>query len=247
MFRIFNTNKGNALFLILIAIVLFAALSYAVTRSGRGGGSIDKEKRILEAASLIEYANSIEKAISRLQLINGCKYWEISFETDQIIAWAQPGFVNPNAPADKSCHIFDPNGGNVPMRHDETGVLPIFRGNSVIQVCGAGTTGWYDGGQAHNDMVLYFPKLSKEMCLEINDKLGIPDVAGNPPARSTVGEGSFHLDAPNGDWTWNGNVLGHCDAAGDPTGFWFGYWNGCTNFEDGSGAPYAYFHVMIAR
>lgn len=57
-----QTQRGNVLFLILIAVVLFAALSYAVTQSSRGGGdNVDDEKMRLEAARLLQQGAMIQQ------------------------------------------------------------------------------------------------------------------------------------------------------------------------------------------
>lgn len=64
-----NESNGNVLFLILLAVILFAALSYAVTSSTRGGGDTgDTEKDALIAAQLSQYIGEINAALMRFNL-----------------------------------------------------------------------------------------------------------------------------------------------------------------------------------
>ena len=76
-----HLQRGNALFLILIAVALFAALSYAVTRSGRGGGGIDRENTHLANARLDSLAAEAKAAISRLMMFEGCSATEIAINS----------------------------------------------------------------------------------------------------------------------------------------------------------------------
>lgn len=67
-----NRQSGNALFLILIAVALFAALSYAITNSGRGGGQgIDKEQLKMEVAVIMNEVERLKSAIMRLRIVGG--------------------------------------------------------------------------------------------------------------------------------------------------------------------------------
>lgn len=65
MFR--YDESGNALFLILIAVALFAALSYVVTQSNRGGGDVTGEKAKLIAAQYLQKIQEIQTAAMRLR------------------------------------------------------------------------------------------------------------------------------------------------------------------------------------
>ncbi len=77
-------NSGNVLFLILIAVALFAALSYVVVQSTRSGGSnTANEHARLEAAKILNYVNQLRPAALRL-LMSGVKREDIQIHGTDI-------------------------------------------------------------------------------------------------------------------------------------------------------------------
>ncbi len=99
-------ENGNVLFIILIAVALFAALSYAVTSSGRGGvddGSYEKAE--LDQAELDSYTAAINAARMRLEIVRQC----------ETIDYTPPSGWGVE---DKRCHMFASEGGSVAYRED---------------------------------------------------------------------------------------------------------------------------------
>lgn len=105
-FNTFENARGNALFLILIAVALFAALSYAITNSGRGGGGIDKEKASLIASTMAQQLTPLSTAAQKMRV----------FGTSQDdLEFFDGGACAPNytlCGSGENC-IFAPEGGNV--------------------------------------------------------------------------------------------------------------------------------------
>lgn len=97
-------ENGNALFLILIAVALFAALSYAITQSGRGGGTVDRETSLIAAGQVVEFPATVKTAVTRM-MITGTP------------ASGATGISLDTTPAGNTYEVFDPAGGgmtNVP-------------------------------------------------------------------------------------------------------------------------------------
>lgn len=176
-----HQQQGNALFLILIAVALFAALSYAITQSGRGSGSAAKEQAVLESAKLIQYATNIQQAVSRMRLVNGCTDTSITFENTIV-----SGYTNASAPVNKSCHVFDPAGGGqtwqLPAAGSGTTSNWFFTGESCVYAVGTGVAGCHGtNGATDSDLVAAVSGISKDVCVQINRGLGINNPSGNPP------------------------------------------------------------------
>lgn len=168
--------RGNALFLILIAVALLAALSYAITSSGRGTTDVKREQFILEAANLIQFAGEFEVAVNRLKLINGCTDTQISFANTVYLTTSNtlsaPEGNYPGAPADKRCHIFNPAGGGLTARtFPKLAVSPQTYGG-LTSGHGALNFGAVPGlGTAEADLILAFPHISQQACIDILKKV----------------------------------------------------------------------------
>lgn len=100
------TQSGNVLFLILIAVALFAGLTYAVTSSTRSApGKIDEEQQKLDQAVLNNCESAINLALMRLRYMGNCQDDEINYELPD------GSNSNPNAPVDGHCNVFHPQYG----------------------------------------------------------------------------------------------------------------------------------------
>ena len=102
----YNKQSGNALVIILIAVALFAALSFVLSQGSRTGESdLSEQQASLLATEILDYSNAIRNAVRQIK-IQGCQDEEISFENSAVTL-----YTNAGAPADNTCHVFHPSGG----------------------------------------------------------------------------------------------------------------------------------------
>lgn len=157
------TQSGNALFLILIAAALFAALSYVVTQSNRsGGGDPAREKYALDAAEIMGYITSLQTSIGRL-VMNGCGLNVLSFDNESDGGLHE----NPDSPPDNKCHVFHPAGGGVALKTPASKWAsdPAFYYTGSAAIDGIGTT---CAGMACSDLVLVMRGVSVGLCRALN-------------------------------------------------------------------------------
>ncbi len=236
--------SGNALFLVLIAVALFAGLSYAVTLTSRGGGNVKKEELQLQASSIIQYTASVRAAVQRMILIGQIDENALSFQNTVYQSTTgslrQPASQFPNC-LNTDCQVYHPDGGGVvPVTIDQnigtesSGTEPghvLFMETSVL---GVGTTA--------NDLVMFYLYVSEELCMALNDVLGVPNDSGEVPidipTTSSPGSNTYTNDLD----TLTGVVLGdeYAPLTGQ-TAF-------CVNWNR-SGKPhdYMFYQVLVDR
>ncbi len=174
----YDSQSGNVLFYILIAVAMLAALSFAVSQGNRGGTQgLNEDRAKLYAGEIIEYANTVANAVAQIKL-RGYSDTEISFENSIV-----SGYGNPNC-TDDVCKIFHPSGGGLSYLKPAPEWLDnSFSANNYYNQWLISGTNWVTGigisalGGASNcidgsgncrELLIVLPYIKEQLCKEIN-------------------------------------------------------------------------------
>lgn len=215
-------ERGNALFLILIAVVLFAALSFAITQSNRStGSSAGEETNTVSGSNVTQYASAIRTGVTRM-LVKGVTLDELRFDTPSDAAY--------DVAANRATEVFHPQGGAVVFQSPDS---------NIVNSGGA----WYyffaavkDMGTGADDAVAVLTNVKKGICQQINRQTtGTTTVSALTPAitDSDITSATYNSASPVA------NVMNFGTTPNRPYG--------C--FTTGSGATlkYNYMHVLAEQ
>lgn len=161
-------QSGNVLFLILIAVALFAALSYVISSSTRSGsGDTGREKMRMEVSRMMGYGMSVRATVQRM-ILSGTP-------SDKIVLHP-PGAGYTTCSTEPFCAFSPQYGGAIADRDGDIIPQIDLNGNrwdyyeigdaQTVQFGTASPDLWIRRDMASNDT-------SRRMCEEINKAMGL--------------------------------------------------------------------------
>lgn len=182
MRSIARNQNGNILFLILLAVALFAALAYAVTSSMRGGGrDAGNENMQAGASDMLNHFAQLDTALTRMQMTGDIKPENISFRTTRknYDGSMQTAYHNTNCTT-LSCQVFDANGGGASDRNFAKYSQPDIPGSPVVAqgYWDIMMLQWPQAGTDLNDVVIRYVYMKPEFCRAINSVNNITATIG---------------------------------------------------------------------
>ncbi len=251
-------ESGNVLFLILIAVCLFAALTYAVTESSRsGGGNASSEANLISSSELTQYMTGIQGTLVRMAVSNSITPDQLLFNPPSDFESSGGQLIRDISGADPKTNasvrqsVYHPWGGGMPWRQ------------APKQVMANGAPGtWYFNrnwavpyvGSVNNELTAFLPGISASMCRKINQQLGISPM---PVMSASMGPSNTDVEVsqisdPNNIWD-PPNIYPYTNAppaccpnpmpavsVGDISSQHYA----CVDNNDGT---YTYYHVLIEQ
>ena len=156
-------ERGNVLFMILIAVALIGLLTAAISQTNRpDGANIDKETLVLRVSEVQRYASELERAITFIQQ-NGISESDIRFAHYN----AHADYGDLSVDPDKTDQVFDREGGGANYRDAPNG---INDGSSWEFYGGTHIPGM--GRSDRAELVAVLPHVTQAFCDKINDVNG---------------------------------------------------------------------------
>ncbi len=232
-----HTQSGNALWFILIAVILLGGLTILMTRSSNtSDDSGDYERVQIQISEMVRFAKSMELATANL-ISRKCSEKSINFDTPELT-----GYDNTSAPTDNSCDIFSDKGAGMAYKelnkllldqshaaHADFGKWVISGDTAILDVGGTGST--------NSELLLIAPFVTKDLCLKLNGALNITNPAGSPPSESGAASSDL-LSHFTGTFGSSATINGGGTLLRMKK-------SGCTKASDGD--TYVFFHTLIAR
>ena len=192
-FSSIKSQRGNALFLILIAVALFAALSYAITQSDRGGGTTQKEQDMITASQVLQSLADLRNAVQLMVTGQG-------IAASSLHLHAIGDNTSPCTVTDGTCLFTSDGGGATPLSMPAAAYssisgpsLTYFEMNDAtisIAVAGVGSTG--------SKMSILVAPIPQNVCQDIDQGLGISTIPVQSAASFTGTAGTLTFDAAPG-------------------------------------------------
>lgn len=170
-----SSEAGNAMIYILIAIVLFAALTMIISRQGDNseGGALDSERSEIAATQIIQTSMQLKQGVDQM-LYSGSKPDTLDFVTpdDEPTYSTGPSFVH---------KVFHPSGGGL--------ILQPLPQQAVKQVSADPPARWYIGrflniewtNTVDEEVLMVAHQISEPVCRAINQK-----ILGDPTPLATI-------------------------------------------------------------
>lgn len=177
-------ERGSVLIYIFIAIVVFAALSFAVSRGNREGvATVDRERADLAATQILDYTGMVRRAVQVMK-VNGIKDTALCFDHS---GWGFNDYDHA-ACATPANQVFNPAGGGASFQKPGEGVLDRahqtradwnrWHFTGANRVTGVGQDCTTNGDC--NELLLVLPYVQQAVCAAINRRLQINDGSAIP-------------------------------------------------------------------
>ncbi len=235
-----QNQSGSVFFYILLGVVLFGALAFAISRGMRGQTSTALSQRSIDLAvsEILSEAQEIETATSRLRQ-KGISESDICFESNLFSADNNNAYSLTSGCSEDTNKLYHRNGGALAYRSaledwldkDHLGDQGygewVFTNVNGVQ--GIGTDTMSDADSM--ELIAFIPHLKKDVCLEINNRLTLGSSIPN-------NDNAFNPKPVDSGFT---STAGQINAA-ELLGKYSGCFQGSNTWD-----TYIFYHVLIER